>query len=93
MSPLAAAQVSSAVAKPSATNVVIETGNGGNTLDLPVTQFSATAPAINTATLTSGVLLTQATDSADGHAKGDYLFDIKDQGRRLAGEYQLCRLD
>lgn len=82
-----AAQVSSATADPSATEAVFKTADSDSGLDVVVTDIpSGTGAAggvstVNTATLTTGVVVTQATDSADGHKPGDFLFQIKDQGR------------
>ncbi|KAL9637154.1 MAG: hypothetical protein Q9164_002378 [Protoblastenia rupestris] len=76
---LPAAQLSSASASPTATEALFKTG-GEDIGDLfPITAFPS-GSAINTGTLTTGVVVSTATDSANGHQLGDYIFDFKDEG-------------
>ena len=79
---LDASQVSSATANPSATEAVFKTGSGDSGMDVTITgiPMSSATSIVNTATLTTGVVVSTATDSANGHHPGDYVLHFNDQG-------------
>ena len=78
----AASEISSATANPTATAIVVETASGdsGMQVSVPNIPTSVATSTINTATLTTGVVVSIATDSANGHNLGDYVIDFKDPG-------------
>lgn len=78
---VAATLVSSVTANPSATDIVIKTGSGDSGVDVAVTSIPASSATstINRATLATGIVVSTATGSANGHNSGDYLFHFSDQ--------------